>query len=117
MKLRDELYLQGPLSPNEPRDPYERSVLNHAEYGEDFLREQYFRNLMVGTPRSLTVVEKLAAAEDPGVAPRVYAPAWERVSKQALPWDAEILAAGRAHTITAEAALHPGDRSDPAELQ
>jgi hypothetical protein len=117
MKLSDDVYLQGPLTPVEPRDPYERSVLNHAEYGEDFQREQYFRNLMVGMPRRLTVVERWAAEEDPGVAPRVYAPAWERVSKPPLPWDAEILAAGRTHTITAEAALHPGDRSDPAELQ
>ena len=65
MKLSDDAYLQGPLTPVEPRDPYERSVLNHAEYGEDFVRERYFRNLMVGTPRPLTIVERWAAAEDP----------------------------------------------------
>jgi hypothetical protein len=100
-----------------PRDPYARSVLNRAEHGEDFEREQYFHKLMLGMPRPLTIDEQWAAAEDPGVAPRVYAPAWERVSKQPTPWDAEILASGRTHTITAEAALHPGDRSDPAELR
>jgi hypothetical protein len=100
-----------------PRDPYARTVLNRAELGKDAHRMQFFNNLMVGTPRPLTIDERWAAAEDPGVAPRVYAPAWERVSKQPTPWDAEILASGRTHTITAEAALHPGDRSDPAELR
>jgi len=117
MKLPDELYLQGALTPLMPRDPYARSVHNAAELGKNPQRMQFFNDLMVGRPRPLTVAEQWAAEEDSGVAPRVYAPAWERVAKQALPWDAEILAAGRAHTITAEAALHPGDRSDPAELQ
>ena len=59
--------------------------------------------------------QKRAAQDDPGRPPRVYAPASARVVKEPLPWDAEILTSGRSHTITAEAALHPGDRSDPAE--
>jgi hypothetical protein len=100
-----------------PRDPYAGSVRNVADHGEDARREQFFRNLMIGTPRPLTMSERWASAEDPGTAPRVYAPAWERVRKPAMPWDAEILEAGRSHTITAEAALHPGDRSDPGEVR
>jgi len=100
-----------------PHDPFERSVLNEAEHGEDILRERVFHELMVCTPRPLTILERWAAADDPGLAPRVYAPAWERVPKQPLPCDAEVIAEGRRHTITAESSRHPGDRSDPGELR
>jgi hypothetical protein len=103
--------------PVTPYDPFERSVLNDAEHGEDALRERYLHDLMVALPRPLTVVERCAADDDPGRAPRVYAPAWERVPKEPLPWDAELLEACGRHTITAEAAQHPGDRSDPGELR
>lgn len=117
MRIPYELYGEGPLPPFTPHDPYERSVLNSAEYGEDVQREQLLHALLVGLPRPLTWSEKQAALEDPGRPPRVYAPASARVPKEPLPWDAEILASGRLHTIPAEAAQHPGDRSDPAELR
>jgi hypothetical protein len=117
MKLPDEAFLQGPLPPVMPYDPFERSVLNEAEHGEDALRERYFHDLMGGIPRPLSTLERCAATEDSGRAPRVYAPAWERVPKEPLPWDAELLAECGRHTITAESALHPGDRSDPGELR
>jgi hypothetical protein len=100
-----------------PRDPYAHSVVNAAEYGKDTHRMRYFHDLMAGTPQQITTIEPLDAANDPTQAPRVYAPAWERIQKQAMPWDAEVLAAGRSHTITAESALHPGDRSHPAEVR
>ena len=117
MKLPEEAFLQGPLPPTVPHDPYERSVLNVAEHGEDAERENYVHDLMNSLPRPLTLVEKWAASDDPGLPRRVYAPASSRVPKEPLPADAEVLAAGRRHMITAEAALHPGDRSDPAELR
>ena len=117
MKLPDEAFLQGPLPPSVPHDPYERSVLNIAEHGEDSERERVVHDLMVMLPRPLSGLEKSAAAHDPGLPHRVYAPASARVSKQPLPCDAELMAAGLLHTITAESALHPGDRSDPAELR
>jgi hypothetical protein len=117
MKLPDEAFPQGPLPPSAPYDPFERSVLNAAEHGEDAQREELVHALLVGLPRPLTVPEKWAASEDHTRAPRVYAPASARVPKQPLPWDAELLAAGRLHTITAESAKHPGDRSDPSELR
>jgi hypothetical protein len=119
MKLPEleESYLQGPLVPSEPHDPYERSVLNHAEYGEDLQRERYVHTLLTALPRPLTLRERRAAVGDQGVPPRVYAPAALRVSKLPHPWDAEILEEGRRHTVTAEAALHPGDCSDPGELR
>jgi len=113
----EESYLQGPITPKEPYDPYERSVLNHAEYGEDFQREQYLHTLLMTLPRALTFSERRAAAQDPGVPPRVYAPAALRISKLPLPCDAEIIEEGRRHTVTDEAARHPGDRSDPSELR
>jgi len=100
-----------------PHDPFERSVLNEAEHGEDILRERVFHELMVSTQRPLSLEERGAAADDPGRAPRVYAPAWERVPKQPLPGDAEVIAEGRRHTITAESSRHPGDSSDPGELR
>lgn len=117
MNLPDEAFLQGPLSPPPPRDPYERSVLNAAEHGEDAGREELVHDLMAGTSRPLTILEKWAAAHDPGLPPRVYAPASVRVPKEPMPWDAAVIEEGLHHTIPAEAALHPGDRSDPSELR
>jgi hypothetical protein len=117
MKPSDEALLQSPLEPILPYDPFERSVLNDAELGEDARREGYFHDLMGGGSRPLSVTERGAAAADPGRAPRVYAPAWERVSKEPLPWDAELMTECKRHTVTGEAALHPGDRSDPGELR
>lgn len=117
MNLPDDAFLQGPLSPPALRDPYERSVLNAAEHGEDAGREELVHQLMAGTSRPLNMVEKWAAAHDPGLPRRVYAPASARVPKQPTPWDAEVMEHGLHHTITADAALHPGDRSDPRELR
>ena len=117
MRTLDDVYLGGPLQPVTPQDPFVRSVLNSAEYGEDAQTEQYVHALLAGLPRPLTLREKRATAHDAGVPRRVYAPASARVPKFPPPWDAEIIEAGRRHTITAEAALHPGDRSDPAELR
>ena len=117
MKRSDEAFLHAPLEPILPYDPFERSVLNTAELGEDILRERYLHDLMVGSPRPLSVAERSAATDDPGRPPRVYAPAWDRVAREPLPCDAELMAECRRHTITAESARHPGDRSDPAELR
>jgi len=117
MKPPEDAYLQGPLTPEIPYDPFVRSVLNEAEHGEDLQRERYVHDLMVGVPRPLSLVERGAADDDPGRPPRVYAPAAERVPKEPLPWDAELLEECGRHTITAEAAQHPGDRSDPGELR
>ena len=44
-------------------------------------------------------------------------PAAARVPKDPAWYDAEILESGSHHEITAEAARHPGDRSDPGELR
>ena len=117
MLPRRDANFEGPFQPYVPSDPYARSVLNRAEYGEDAQTEQFVHALLVGLPRPLTRLEKVAAADDPGHSHRVYAPASVRVVKDPPAWDAEIIEAGRRHTITAEAALHPGDRSDPAELR
>jgi hypothetical protein len=115
MRTLHDVYSEGPFAPVEPHDPFEHSVLNSAEYGEDVQREQLLHALLAGLPRPLTYREQRAAETDPGPPPRVYAPASARVSKEPLPGDAEILEEGRHHTITSEAARHPGDRSDPAE--
>ena len=115
MRTPYDFYAEGPFAPVIPRDPFERSVLNSAEHGEDVQREQLLHALLMGLSQPLSIQESRSATGDPGLPPRVYAPASARVAKEPLPWDAEILAEGRRHTITAEAALHPGDRSDPAE--
>jgi hypothetical protein len=112
-----DVYAEGPLPRVKPYDRYQRSVLNTAEYGEDVQREQLLHALLVGLPRPLSLAEKWAAMDDPGRPPRVYAPASARVPKRPLPWDAELLEAGRTHIITEESARHPGDRSDPSELR
>ena len=117
MRTLYDVYLDGPLQPVTLHDPYARSVLNCAEYGEDVQTEQMVHALLVGLPRPLTYVEKRATADDSGRPPRVYAPAAARVSKEPAWYDAEILEAGSHHEITAEAARHPGDRRDPAELR
>ena len=115
MRTLHDVYSEGPFAPVEPHDPFAHSVLNSAEYGEDVQRGQLLHALLAGLPRPLTYRERRAAASDPGLAPRVYAPASARVPKRPLPADAAILEAGRHHAITAEAARHPGDCSDPAE--
>ncbi len=117
MRTLYDAYAEGLIPPVTPLAPCQRSVLNSAEQVEDVQREQLLHALLLGLPRPLSTRSKRAAAEDPGLPPRVYAPASARVAKEPLPWDAEVLAAGRLHTVTAEAALHPGDRSDPAELR
>jgi hypothetical protein len=117
MRTLYDVHLDGPFQPATPRDPYARSVLNAAEYGEDAQTEHMVHALLVGLPRPLTYLEKRATANDSGRPTRVYAPAAARVSKDPAWYDAEILEAGRRHEITPEAARHPGDRSDPAELR
>lgn len=117
MKLSEEALLEGPLPPPAPRDPYERSVLNTAEHGEDFAREEYVHGLMAATPRPLTHAEKVAAEHDHARAARVYAPASARVAKEPIPADAAIIEEGRHHLVTGEGVAHPGDRSDPSELR
>ena len=117
MLPRYDANLEGPFQPETPRDPYARSVLNSSEYGEDAQTEQMVHALLAGMPRPLTRSERQAAEEGADHTHRVYAPASARVAKDPPAWDAEIIEAGRHHTITAEAALHPGDRSDPAELR
>jgi hypothetical protein len=117
MRTLYDVYVDGPIQPVLPHDPFARSVLNSAEYGEDAQTEQMVHALLAGFPRPLTYQEKRAATQDTGRRPRVYAPAAARVPKDPAWYDAEILEAGRRHEITAEALLHPGDRSDPGELR
>jgi len=51
----------------------------------------------------------------PHEAPRTYAPAAVRIRKDPAPWDAEVIASALRNVITAESAMHPGDRSHPDE--
>jgi hypothetical protein len=115
MRSSYDFHAEGPFAPITPDDPFQRSVLNSAEHSEDVQSKQLLHALLLGLPRPPSQRERQAATDDLGAPPRVYAPASARVPKKPLPCDAEILAEGRHHTITAESALHPGDRSDPAE--
>ena len=103
------------FSPVQTREAAVRPAYNAVEYGERARTDRLMHAIMAGMPRPFFRPEACAAADDPHQPARVYAPAAVRIVKDAAPGDAEIIAAGRTHTITAEAALHPGDRSDPAE--
>ncbi len=111
-----------------PQAPAQRTdgVNSVSERGEDQARDEFMRELEEQPSRPLTGDEKRAAAPDSGSAPSVYAPASERVPKEPLPGDREIVdhmdsttserrAAG-AQTETAAAITTPNapSRGDPA---
>jgi hypothetical protein len=118
MALPQDPYLNtGPLPPPEPRDPNAGTVLHESERGQDEERENFMNSEMAGQDRPLTDDEKDAAKGDPGERHRTFAPASERVQKPASSGDAELLEAGSHRQRDPEAALHPGDHSDPSELR
>ena len=47
--------------------------------------------------------------------PRVFAPAEARVRKDAMPWDAELIASCDQHAHAADAPAHPAVPTHPAE--
>jgi hypothetical protein len=114
---RDPFMPQGPFRPVAPRDPGVDTVLDETERGEDPARGDYVHEEMAGSDRPLTDDEKDAARHDPGRQPRTYAPASERVPKSPNPGDARIIEQGKDQPPSPEAAMHPGDRSDPSELR
>ena len=76
-----------------PQAPAQRTdgVNSVSERGEDQARDEFMRELEEQPSRPLTGDEKRAAAADSGSAPSVYAPASERVPKEPLPGDREIV--------------------------
>ena len=114
---RDPFMPQGPFQPVVPRDPGEETVLDETERGQDPARGEYVDAEMAGLERPLTDEEKDAAKHDPGRQPRTYAPASERVARAPTPGDAKLIEQGKDQPRSAEAAMHPGDRSDPSELR
>jgi hypothetical protein len=117
MAIPRDPYLAGsPLPPPTPRDPNADSVLDESERGEDEAREYAEHVELAGPDRPLTDDEKDAAEDDPGRAPRTYAPASERVAKPPAPGHEQLVEAGEHRPSSPEAMRHPGDRSDPREL-
>jgi len=118
MAIPRDPYLAGsPLPPPEPRDKYAESVLDESERGEDEVREDFEHAEAAGLDRPLTSDEKDAAKHDAGRRPRTYAPASERVAKAPNPSDERLVEEGEHLSPSADAVLHPGDRSDPSELR
>jgi hypothetical protein len=95
-----------------------------SERGEDQARDQVMRELEEQASRPLSGAEKRAAESDTGRAPDVYAPASERVAKEPLPRDREIVdhmdastserKAAHALAETAPSAAATGDGDPPA---
>jgi hypothetical protein len=118
MTVPQDPYLAGgPLPPPAPRDPNAGTVLDESERGEDEGREAVMNAEVAGLDRPLTEDEEDAAKHDPGRQPRTFAPSSERVQKAANPGDAKMIEAGENQPMSPEAARHPGDRSDPSEMQ
>ena len=111
--------LGGPLQPPDPQDPLPRDMERSTERGEDMTRARVEQELTDEPSRALTDEEKEAAEHDPGRQPRTYAPHAERVPKPPAAGDQEIIGEGlRSEAASSpDAAAHPGDRSDPAELR
>jgi hypothetical protein len=107
---------QSPAAPSEGMNPL-------SERGEDQARDEVMRELEEQPARPLSGAEKRAAESDTGRAPDVYAPASERVAKEPLPRDREIVdhmdtstserKAARAVAETAFSAAATGDRDRP----
>jgi hypothetical protein len=111
-------YLAGsPLPPGAPRDPNAGTVLDERERGKDDERGDVVDTLMNTPARPLTHDEKEAAEDDPGRPPRVYAPASERVPKPPAPGHEQLIEEGLHKPVSADAAAHAGDRSDPREIE
>ena len=118
MTIPQDPYLAGgPLPPPAPRDPNAGTVLDESERGEDEGREAVTNAEMAGLDRPLTDDEEEAARRDPGRQPRTFAPSSERVQKAPAPGDERLVEAGEDQPVSAEAAQHPGDRSDPSEMR
>ena len=80
MTVSRDPYLQGgPLPVETPRDPNADTVLPQSERGEDDMRGDVIDTLLDTPARPLTHDEKEATEDDPGRAPRTFAPASERV--------------------------------------
>jgi hypothetical protein len=111
-------YLAGsPLPPGTPRDPNAGTVVDERERGKDEGRGEVVDSLLTTPARPLTHDEKEAADDDPGRAPRVFAPAEERVPVPPAPGHEQLIEAGLHKPASPEAAAHPGDRSDPREFE
>ena len=118
MTVPNDPYLAGsPLPPETPRDPYARTVIPVSERGEDELRDDIVDTLTNAPAHPLTHDEKEAAEDDPGRAPRTFAPASERVPVEPAPGHESLIEAGLHKPSSPEAAAHPGDRSDPREFE
>jgi hypothetical protein len=118
MTVPNDPYLAGsPLPVETPRDPNARTVIPVSERGEDELRDDIMDTLTNAPAHPLTHDEKDAAENDPGRAPRVFAPAEERVPVEPIPGHAELIEAGLHRPTSPESAQHPGDRSDPREFE
>jgi hypothetical protein len=118
MTVSRDPYLAGsPLPPEAPHDPYAESVLDQNERGKDDLRGDAVDTLLTEPARPLTDDEKDAAEHDPGRAPRTFAPASERVPVEPIPGHDTLIEEGLNRPISPEAAMHPGDRSDPREFE
>lgn len=112
--------LGGPLQPPDPQDPLPRDMERSTERGEDMTRARVEQELTDEPSRALTDDEKDAAKSDPGRPARTYAPAEERVPKAPTSeGDRKLVEEGFGSKPTgaSDAAAHPGDRSDPAELR
>ena len=118
MALPPDPYLQDrPFPPPAPRDPNAGTVLDESERGQDEARGEVVDTLLGGPARPLTDDEEDAAEHDTGDHGRTYAPASARVPKAPAPGDDRLIAQGRDHTPSPEAMRHPGDPSDPSELE
>ena len=112
--------LGGPLQPPDPADPLPRDMERPTERGEDPTRAGIEQELTSEPARALSDDEQDAAKRDPGRPPRTYAPAEERVPKDPTSeGDRKLVEEGFGSQATgsSDAAAHPGDRSDPAELR
>ena len=112
--------LGGPLPPPDPGDPLPRDMERTTERGQDPVRAGVEQELTDEPSRALTDEEKDAAKSDPGRPARTYAPAEERVPKAPTSeGDRKLVEEGFGSepTGSSDAAAHPGDRSDPAELR
>jgi hypothetical protein len=106
-----------PFPPPAPRDPNAGTVLDEHERGKDDARGDVVDTLLNTPARPLTDEEKDAAEDDPGRAPRTFAPAEARVPKPPAPGHEQLIDEGLHKPISPEAAQHPGDRSDPREVR
>jgi hypothetical protein len=114
---RDPFLQERPFPPETPRDPNAGTVLDESERGKDEARGDYVDTLSNTPARPLTDDEEDAAEHDPGRPARTYAPASARVPKPPAPGDERFVGQGDDRATSPEAMAHPGDRSDPSELE